>query len=140
MQCRVSPLTPSMCNPVALDFKPQEAVSNLGPTGQISCYESNSTKILGSALYVLNVGPIMGWCQRTWPGIPSYNHKVQPVALDFKPRKLVSNLGHLVHISCFKSNITLNLGAHDLGSTSSLVPACVTGCLLSSLLGVTQLP
>ena len=60
VHCKVSPLTPSMCNTVALDFKPQELVSNLGPTRQISCYESNRTNVLGSALCVLDLGTTRG--------------------------------------------------------------------------------
>ena len=44
---RVSPLTPTMCNPVALGFKPREPVSNVGPPGQISCFISNRNQSSG---------------------------------------------------------------------------------------------
>ena len=87
VQCRVSPLTPSMCNPVAFDFKPQEAVSNLGPTGQISCYESNRTRILGSPFHALAACPL--YCILARGDI---------LAFRFMPRASVSNLGPLVQI------------------------------------------
>ena len=41
---RVSPLTPTRCNPVAFGFKTRESVSNLGPPGQISCFISYRTQ------------------------------------------------------------------------------------------------
>ena len=38
---RVSPLTPTRCNSVALGLKPREYLSNLGPPGRISYFIAN---------------------------------------------------------------------------------------------------
>ena len=70
VHCKVSPLTPSMCNTVALDFKPQKLVSNLGPTRQISCYESNRTKSFG----------ICALCPR-----PQHNKRYNPLPWALSP-------------------------------------------------------
>ena len=41
---RVSPPTPSGCNPVAFGLKPRESVPHLGPQGQISCFNQDLAK------------------------------------------------------------------------------------------------
>ena len=101
-QCvsRVSPLTPIRCNPVALGFKPQESVSNLGTTGQLRILivwnakiegppfkPSTSAQLAGIAsvlvrvspltptrfnpVKVLDLGPTIGWCQLALQDDPS---------------------------------------------------------------------
>ena len=41
---RVSPPTPSRCNPVAFGLKPRKSVPHLGPEGQISYFNQVSAK------------------------------------------------------------------------------------------------
>ena len=41
---RVSPPSPSRCNPVAFGLKPRESVPHLGPQGQISYFNQDSAK------------------------------------------------------------------------------------------------
>ena len=68
---RVSPLTPTRCNPVALGFKPRESVSNLGPPGQISFFNHIEAKVLGSAIRALDLRPTSRKCQYASKGVPS---------------------------------------------------------------------
>ena len=101
---RVSFLTPTRCNPVALGLKPRESVSNLGPTGQMSYFnrvEENfegppfepptSAQLAGSASVLVRVSPLT-------------LTRCNTVALGLKPREPVSNLGPSGQILCFISN------------------------------------
>ena len=90
---RVSPLTPTRCNPVAFGFKTRESVSNLRSQGQFSCFISyrtqswrgppfeptTSAQLAGSASVLLRVSPLT----------PT---RCNPVAFCFKTRESVSNL------------------------------------------------
>ena len=48
MRDRMSTLKLTRCNPVALYYNSRETVSNLGPMGQISCFDSRQPNVLGS--------------------------------------------------------------------------------------------
>ena len=119
---RVSPLTPVWCNSVALGFKPQKSVSNLGTPGQFSDFNHIEAKVLGSAVRALDLGPTSGKCQCSFRVSPVTPTRCYPVALGLKPRESVSNLGHPGQISYFNRIEAKVLGsgvrALDLGPTS----------------------
>ena len=93
MLVRVSPLQPTRCNPVALGPKPRESVSNLGPPGRISYLYRLETKLLGSTVRALDLGPTSRKCQCAPQGDPQKPTRCNLVALGLKPRESVSNLG-----------------------------------------------
>ena len=122
MLYRVSPLTPTRCNPVALELKPRESVSNLGPTGQISYFDCIECKVRGSAVRALDLAKLAGSASvlvRVFPPTPTMCNFV---ALGFKPRKSVSNVGPPGQISCLYRIETKDRGsavrALNLGPTS----------------------
>ena len=65
------PLAPTRFNPVALGLKHRESVSNLGPPGRISCFYRIETKVLGSAIRALDLGPTSEKCQCAPMGVSS---------------------------------------------------------------------
>ena len=101
---RVSPPTPSRCDPVAFGLKPRESVPHLGPQGQISYFNQDSAnaeappfapptsaQLAGSASVLLRVSP----------PTPS---KCNPVAFGLKPRESVPHLGPQGQISYFNQD------------------------------------
>ena len=111
---RVSPLTPTRCNPVALGHKPRESSSNLGPMGQISYFNRIECKVRAPDL-----GPTSGNCQCASQGVPLMPTRCNPVAFGLKPRESVSNLGPPGRISCFISNRNQSSGVHRSSPTSA---------------------
>ena len=68
---RVSPPTPTRCNPVAFGLKPRESVPYLGPQGQISYFNRIEPKVRGSSVRAPNLGPTSRKCQCAPQGVPS---------------------------------------------------------------------
>ena len=139
---RVSPPTPSRCNPVALGFKPPESVSNLQPTNQISYFNRIECKVRGSAVRAPDLGPTSRSASvlvRVFPLTPT---RCNPVALGLKPRESVSNFGPRAKFRVLYRIETKVLGsavrALDLGPASGKL-VCSQGCPLQHLLGVTPL-
>ena len=119
---RVSPLTPTRCNPVALGHKPRESSSNLGPMGQISYFNCLERKVRGSAVRAPDLGPTSENCQCASQGVPLMPTRCNPVALGLKPRESSSNLGPMGQISyfnCLERKVRGSaVRAPDLGPTS----------------------
>ena len=109
---RVSPLTPTRCNPVAFGLKPRESVSHLGPQGQISYYNRIERQVRGSAFRAPDLGPTSGKCQCAPQGVPLTPTRYNPVGFGLKPRESVSHLGPQCQISYFN-----RLEGQDRGST-----------------------
>ena len=116
---RVSPLTPTRCNPVALGHKPRESSSNLGPMGQISYFNCLERKVRGSAVRAPALGPTSGNCQCASQGVPLMPTRCNPVALGLSPRESVSNLEPPGRISCFISNRNQSSGVRRSSPTSA---------------------
>ena len=101
---RVSPQTPSRCNPVAFGLKPRESVPHLGPQCQILYFNQDSAnseaplfapptsaQLAGSASVLLRVSPPTPFsCNR--------------VAFGLKPRESVPHLGPQGQISYFNQD------------------------------------
>ena len=68
---RVSPPTPTRCNPVAFGLKPRESVPHLGPQGQISYFNRIEHKVRGSTVRAPHLGPTSEKCQCAPEGVPS---------------------------------------------------------------------
>ena len=139
---RVSPPTPTRCNPVALGFKPPESVSNLRPTDQISYFNRIECKVRGSAVRAPDLGLTSGKCQCASQGVPSNATRCNPVALGLQSREFVSNLGPRAKFRVLYRIETKVLGsavrALDLGPASGKL-VCSQGCPFQHLLGVTPL-
>ena len=101
---RVTPLTPSRCNPVAFGLKPRESVPHLAPQGKISYFNQDlanaeappfapptSAQLAGSASVLPRVSP----------PTPS---RCNPVAFGLKPRESVPHLGPQGQISYFNQD------------------------------------
>ena len=108
---RVSLPTPTRCDHVALGLKPRESMSNLGHTGQISYFNRIERKVLGSAVRALDLVPTSGKCQVASQGSPLTPTRCDPVALGFKPREYLSNLGPLARF-----RVLYRIGTKFLGS------------------------
>ena len=120
MLVRVSPITPTRCNAVALGLKPQESVSIFGPTGQISYFNRVERKVRGSAVRALDLGPTSGSVLvRVSPLTPS---RCNPVAMGLKTRESVLNLGptgQISYFNCIERKVRGSaVRALDLGPTS----------------------
>ena len=90
---RVSPPTPSRCNPVAFGLKPRESVPHLGPQGQISCFNEDSAKSEAPPFAPPTSAQLAGSASvlpRVSPPTPS---RCNPVAFGLKPRESVPHLG-----------------------------------------------
>ena len=101
---RVSPPTPSRCNPVAFGLKPRESVPHLGPLGQISCFNQDSAKSEAPAFAPPTSAQLAGNASvlpRVSPPTPS---RCNPVAFGLKPRESVPHLGPQGQISCFNQD------------------------------------
>ena len=102
---RVSPPTPSRCNPVAFGLKPRESVPHLGPQGQISCFNQDSAKSLAPLFAPPTSAQLVGSASvlpRVSPPTPS---RCNPVAFGLKPRESVPHLGPQGQISCFNQDL-----------------------------------
>ena len=98
---RVSPPTPSRCNPVAFGLKPRESVSHLGPQGQISYFNQVSAKSEAPPFAPPTSAQLAGSASvlpRVSPPTPS---RCNPVAFGLKPRESVPHLGPQGQISYF---------------------------------------
>ena len=101
---RVSPPTPSRCNPVAFGLKPRESVPHLGPQGQILYFNQDSANAeppqftpptsaqLAESASVL---------PRVSPPTPS---RCNPVAFGLKPRESVPHVLPQCQISYFNQD------------------------------------
>ena len=101
---RVSPPTPSRCNPVAFGFKPRESVPHLGPQGRISCFNQDSAKSEAPPFVPPTSAQLAGSASvlpRVSPPTPS---RCKPVAFGLKPRESVPHLGPQRQISCFNQD------------------------------------
>ena len=82
---RVSPPTPSRCNPVAFGLKPRESVPHLGPQGQISCFTQDSARSEAPPFAPPTSAQLAGSASvlpRVSPPKPS---RCKPVAFGLKP-------------------------------------------------------
>ena len=90
---RVSPPTPSRCNPVASGLKPRESVPHLGPQGQISYFNQDSANAEAPPFAPQTSAQLAGSASvlpRVSPPTPS---RCNPVAFGLKPRESVPHLG-----------------------------------------------
>ena len=96
---RVSPPTPSRCNPVAFGLKPRESVPHLGPQCQISYFNQDSANAEAPPFAPPTSARLAGSASvlpRVSPPTPS---RCYPVAFGLKPRKSVPHLGPQCQIS-----------------------------------------
>ena len=101
---RVSPPTPSRCNPVAFGLKPRESVPHLGPQGQISYFNQDSANAEAALFAPLTSAQLAGSASvlpRVSPPTPS---RCNPVAFGLKPRESVPHLGPQCQISYFNQD------------------------------------
>ena len=101
---RVSPPTPSRCNPVAFGLKPGESVPHLGPQGQISDFNQDSANAEAPPFAPATSAKLTGSASvlpRVSPPTPS---RCNPVAFGLKPRESVPQLGPQCQISYFNQD------------------------------------
>ena len=101
---RVSPPTPSRCNPVAFGLKPRESVPHLGPQGQISYFNQDSANAEPPPFAPPTSAQLAGSASvlpRVSPPTPS---RCNPVAFGHKPRESVPHLGPQCQISYFNQD------------------------------------
>ena len=102
---RVSPPTPSRCNPVAFGLKPRESVPHLGPQGQISYFNQDSANAEAPPFAPPTSAQLAGSASvlpRVFPPTPS---RCNPVAFGLKPRESVPHLGPQGQISYFNQDL-----------------------------------
>ena len=101
---RVSPPTPSRCNPVAFGLKPGESVPHLGPQGQFSYFNQDSANDEAPRFAPATSAQLTGSASvlpRVSPPTPS---RCNPVAFGLKPRESVPQLGPQCQISYFNQD------------------------------------
>ena len=98
---RVSPPTPSMCNPVAFGLKPRESVPHLGPQGQISYFNQVSAKPEAPPLGPPTSAQLAGSASVLPRVSPPTPFRCNPVAFGIKTRESVPHLGPQGQISYF---------------------------------------
>ena len=98
---RVSPPTPSRCNPVAFGLKPQESVPHLGPQGQISYFNQVSAKSEAPPFPPPTSAQLAGSASVLPRVSPPTPFRCNPVAFGLKPRESVPHLGPQGQISYF---------------------------------------
>ena len=102
---RVSPPTPSRCNPVAFGLKPRESVPHLGPQDQISYFNQDSAKSEAPPFAPPTSAQLAGSASvlpRVSPPTPS---RCKPVAFRLKPRESVPHLGPQGQLSNFNQDL-----------------------------------
>ena len=101
---RVSPPTPSRCNPVAYGLKPRDSVPHLGPQGQISYFNQDSAKS-EAALFAPPTSAQLARSASVLPRVsPPTPSRCYPVAFGLKPRESVPHLGPQGQISYFNQD------------------------------------
>ena len=140
---RVSPPTPSRCNPVAFGLRPRESVPHLGPQGQISYFNQDSAKFEAPPFAPPTSAQLAGSASvlpRVSPPTPSW---CNPVAFGLKPRESVPHLGPQGQISYFNQDSAKSEAppfapqtSAQLAGSASVLPRVS----LQHLLGVTPLP
>ena len=140
---RVSPPTPSRCNPVAFGLNPRESVPHLGPQGQILCFNQDSAKSEAPPFAPPTSAQLAGSVSvltRVSPPTPS---RCNPVAFRLKPRESVKHLGPQGRISCFNQDSAKSEAppfapptSAQLAGSASVLPRVSP----QNLLGVTPLP
>ena len=101
---RVSPPTPSRCNPVAFGLKPRKSVPHLGPQCQISYFNQDSANAEAPPFVPPTSAQVAGSASvlpRVSPPTPS---RCNPVAFGLKPRESVPHLGPQGQISYFNQD------------------------------------
>ena len=98
---RVSPPTPSRCNPVAFGLKPRESVPHLGPQGQISYFDQVSAKSEAPPFAPQTSAQLAGNASVLPSVSPPTPSRCNPVACGLKPRESVPHLGPQGQISYF---------------------------------------
>ena len=98
---RVSPPTPSRCNPVVFGLKPRESVPHLGPQGQISYFNQVSTKSEAPPFAPPTSAQLAGSASVLPRVSPPTTFRCNPVAFGLKPRDSVPHLGTQGQISNF---------------------------------------
>ena len=115
---RVSPPTPSRCNPVSFGLKPRESVPHLGPQGQISYFNQDSANAEAPPFAPLTSAQLAGSASvlpRVSPPTPS---RCNFVSFGLKPRESVPHLGPQGQISYFYQD-SANAGAPPFASRTS---------------------
>ena len=107
-------------------------MTNLGPTGQVLCFDCLEPKVQGSTVSSPRPRPNQRLVQKVHGRVSPLTHtRCYPVALSFKPKEMVSNLGPTGHNSCFESNRTLSLGVRSMSHrpkpNKRFAPACRKG-------------
>ena len=101
---RVSPPTPSRCNPVAFGLKPREFVPHWGSQGQISCFNQDSAKSEAPPFAPQTSAQLAGSASVLPRVSPPTPFRCNPVAFGLKPRESVPHLGPQGQISCFNQD------------------------------------
>ena len=101
---RVSPPTPSRCNPVALGLKPRESVPHLGPQCQISYFNQDSANAEAPPFAPPTSAQLAGSASRLPRVSPPTPSRCNPVAFGLKPRESVPHLGPQGQISYFNQD------------------------------------
>ena len=130
MLVRVSPLTPSRCNPVALGFKPENPCQTCDTWAEFRILYRIETKVLGSAVRALDLGPTSGKCQCAPQGV-QHILDVNPLPLDLSPENRCQTWDPLVEFRVLYRIETKVLGsavlAIYLGSTSGKCQCALQG-------------
>ena len=119
---RVSPPTPTRCNPVAFGLKPRESFPHLGPHNQISYFNRIERKVRGSTVQASDLAQLAGSGSVLPRVSPLTFTRCNPVAFGLKPQESVPHLGPQGQISYFNRIESKVRGstvpAPDLGLTS----------------------
>ena len=104
MLVRVSPLTPTRCNPIALGFKPENPCQTWDPRAEFRVLYRIETEVLGSAVRALDLSAQLAGSASVLPRMtPPTPSRCNPVALGLKPRESSSNLatmGQILYFNC----------------------------------------
>ena len=101
---RVSPPTPSRCNPVAFGLKPRESVLHLGPQCQISYFNQDSANAEAPPFAPPTSAQLAGSASVLPRVSPPTTSRCNPVAFGLKPRESVPHLGSQGQISYFNQD------------------------------------
>ena len=140
---RVSPPTPSRCNPVAFGLKPRGSVPHLGSQGQISYFNQVSAKSRAAPFAPPTSAQLAGSASVLPMVSPPTPFRCSPVAFGLKPRESVPHLGPQGQISYFNQVSAKSEAPPFSPPTSAQLAGSASvppGCPLQHLLGVTPLP